>query len=371
MGETAQYADICEAKDKQIGPFFSVVMPVYQVEEYIHQAVDSVLNQTFQDFELILVDDCSTDASSNIMDDYEKRDYRVRTIRHDTNMGLSAARNTGIEHAQGKYILFWDSDDEVDSEILEEIYNSIQINPAQLVVYGLVEEFYNKEKKLIHAAVIKPEGALLKDPVEIHHVVIKLETLTLYGYAWNKCYHLEYLKEQRIRFEPIKMIEDIKFNVMFCQNIERMNVLHIAPYHYKKRVNNSLTRAYLPDYYSLHRERIRLVFEQYQRWGMCSDEVKKELGGRFVRYIYSTLERNCDRRQGLNNTKRRNWLVQLYKDELYKELIPYADSHKLILKVMYRLIQNQNTMFCLICGRIIYIVKNKLPGFFVRLQQRR
>lgn len=352
-------------------PFFSVIIPAYQVEEYIHWSVKSVLLQTFRDFELIIVDDCSSDRSGEIADDYEKMDNRIRVVHHEKNMGLSAARNTGMDKAAGRYILFWDSDDEVDGSALEMIYDSLMLNPAQIVVYGLIEEYYDKTQRLIHTRSIIPERKLINNAFELRKAIISLEAMTLYGYAWNKCYDLDYLQTLSLKFKDIRMIEDIQFNVDFCQNAERMNILDIVPYHYKKRVNNSLTRKFLPEYFSLHRGRISLVFEQYQDWGLCTGEVKKELGNRLVRYIYSALERNCDKRNGFGYADRKEWLERVFEDEIYTQLVPYADSDKLVLRLMNKMLQGRCIRLCLVSGRMIFIIKNKLPKAYILLQQKR
>ena len=131
-------------------PFFSIVMPIYNVEKHLRQAIDSVLQQTFQDYEIILVDDCSPDKCPEICDVYAQKYEYVQVIHHKENQGLSYTRNTGMAVAKGKYIWFMDSDDYVDTNLLERVYSSLQQNPAEVVVIGLVEEYYDHDDKLHH-----------------------------------------------------------------------------------------------------------------------------------------------------------------------------------------------------------------------------
>ena len=103
----------------------SVIVPVYNVENYLKRCLDSIINQTYQNIEIILIDDGSTDNSGNLCEDYKKIDNRIKVV-HKTNGGLSDARNTGIKKAKGKYITFVDSDDYVEYDYVEYLYNLIK-----------------------------------------------------------------------------------------------------------------------------------------------------------------------------------------------------------------------------------------------------
>ena len=119
-------------------PLISVIVPVYNVEKYLNRCVDSILNQTFTDFELILVDDESTDRCGLICDEYVEKDSRVKVI-HKKNGGVSSARNAGIDEAIGKYVMFCDSDDYVKSDWIEQLYNGITYTNADMVSSNYVE----------------------------------------------------------------------------------------------------------------------------------------------------------------------------------------------------------------------------------------
>ena len=103
----------------------SIIIPVYNVEKYLHECLDSIINQTFKDLEIICVDDGSTDKSSEILEEYEQKDKRF-TVISQPNKGVSAARNRGMQQAKGKYIMFVDSDDYIASNACELIYNSAE-----------------------------------------------------------------------------------------------------------------------------------------------------------------------------------------------------------------------------------------------------
>ena len=115
--------------------FFSVIVPVYNVEEYLPACIESVLGQPFSDFELILVDDGSKDACSGICDDYKKKDSRIKVI-HKPNGGLAAARRSGINIAEGGYIFNLDSDDLIEHDTLEYAYKKIKETDCEIVSFS-------------------------------------------------------------------------------------------------------------------------------------------------------------------------------------------------------------------------------------------
>ena len=137
-------------------PFFSVVMPAYGVEKYLKKAVDSIRNQTFEDWELIIVEDGSPDRTGELADRLAGKDLRIRAVHHEKNKGLSQARNTGIHHAKGKYIWFMDPDDSVEESLLQDVWKAQQENPAKLTVFGHMEEYYEKDGSFSYAHPVKP-----------------------------------------------------------------------------------------------------------------------------------------------------------------------------------------------------------------------
>lgn len=352
-------------------PFISVVMPIYNVEKHLDQAVQSVLKQTLQDFELILVDDCSPDKCPGICDKYANSDDRIKVIHHEKNKGLSGARNTGLEYANGSYIWFMDSDDYVDTDLFENVYKSVQKNAAEVVVFGLVEEYYDQNDNLHHTKTVCPKEMLLKEKKDVRKVIINLEMQTLYGYAWNKFYSLVYLKNLGLQYETVTLIEDIMFNVKYCMDIEKMNILAITPYHYNKRMDSSLTAKFVPAYYDLHRQRIQMIYDQYEYWNMCSEKVKSKLGVLYVRYIFSALQRNCDKRSNMTHRQRKQWTKKLFQDQLLNNLLPYIKPESTVLKVMSSALKKNQTGFCLFLGRVIYIVKDKCPMIFAKVKHNR
>lgn len=175
----------------------SIIVPVYKVEKYLDKCVTSILNQTFTDFELILVDDGSPDNSGKMCDEYAKKDYRVRVI-HKANGGLSDARNVALDVACGKYIGFIDSDDYIDQDMYETLYKNLKDSNADLSVIGMYDVYANREPKIVD------EELFVLNQKEA--IKFALDGRKLAVSANNKLYKRELFEE--IRYPKGKLTED-------------------------------------------------------------------------------------------------------------------------------------------------------------------
>lgn len=353
-------------------PFFSVVMPVYNVEKYLSQAVESVVHQSFDDFELLLVDDRSPDRSPVLCDEWAQKDAHIRVLHLEKNGGVSNARNIGRKEARGRYLLFMDSDDYIDADLFEKVHASLAENPAQIVFFGMSEEHFDATGKHIETVIFKLPQQYFTDQTALRKYTIELEKATLYGYACNKFYDLAYLNQLDLQYKEYALNEDILFNVAYCMDIERMNVLEAPAYHYRKSMDDrSRTSQFVKNYFELHENRIRVLLEQYKYWHLCTDELRADLAAIYTRYIMSALQRNCDPRAEMTMGKRRDFVKRLYQQNVFNATIPYGHPSSKIVKVLHTCLNKHLTFLCLVFGRLIYIIKNQCPRLFNIVQKNR
>lgn len=217
-------------------PKISVIVPVYKAEAYLHRCVDSILAQTFRDFEVLLVDDGSPDKSGEICDEYAKMDKRVRVF-HKENGGVSSARQCGMDHAQGEYTIHADPDDWVEPTMLEELYQKAKEEDADLVICDFYEE---RKNKTIYVR---------QQPSSLDHETILCELFQqLHGSCCNKLVKRACYREFGVRFpEELSFCEDLFVNACLVSNDIRIAYLNRAFYHYDQIVNTiSLARCSLP-----------------------------------------------------------------------------------------------------------------------------
>lgn len=209
----------------------SVIVPVYRVEKYLPACIDSILNQTFTDFELILVDDGSPDRCPEICDETAKRDARVRVI-HQANQGLSAARNAGIEAARGAWLSFVDSDDYIAPQFYEKLYQTAQRTNADCVMCSV--QNVDESGKLIDSALMR-----VADEVKTGQEVLRKigrDDVTPYLTAWNKLYRRKLFNT--LRYPAGRQNEDVfVFAELFCQ-VQRAVCVAEPLYFYRKRIGS-------------------------------------------------------------------------------------------------------------------------------------
>ena len=353
-------------------PFFSVVMPAYGVEKYLEKAVKSIEAQTFSDWELLIVEDGSPDRTGELAEELAKENDRIRVFHHEKNRGLSPARNTGMSHAKGQYIWFMDPDDWVEADVLQKVYDALWENPAELTIIGHTEEYYDRDGKLSYTHEICPKRQYLSGQQKMREQVIRLEQETIYGYAWNKFYSLEHIRREGLQYETVRLIEDIVFNIQFCNDIKSMNVLDIVPYHYAKRMEGSLTTKFVPDYYPLHRRRIAMLYEQQQLWHTDTEETYAILGSLYGRYILSALERNCDKRAEMNHRDRKAFCKTVFADRLFVKLMPKARARdSKALKFALFCMKRKSVFLCTTLARAVHIIRSGLPMVYSKVKSNR
>lgn len=213
-------------------PKISVIVPVYKAETYLHRCINSILAQTFTDFEVLLIDDGSPDRSGEICDEFAQKDKRVRVF-HKENGGVSSARQCGIDNAYGEYTIHVDPDDWVEICMLEELYTKAVKDDADMVI---CDYFVNKATKQIYQ---KQQPSLLD-----HETVLKELFQQLHGSCCNKLIKRTCYINHNIKFCPdLNCREDLLFNVLLLVFNIKIAYIPQAYYHYDNYSNaNSLVK---------------------------------------------------------------------------------------------------------------------------------
>ena len=222
----------------------SVIVPVYQAEKYLEKCINSILNQTYEDLELILVDDGSTDQSLGIIRQFQKKDKRIRYF-HQQNSGVSAARNKGLEMSKGTQILFVDVDDTIDVEMLTFMMDKMVRYEAEIVFCGF-DYIYNDEN--VTEIPELNEGNVKKE--EIRKYFWKLYDQGILHNIGTKLYSKELLDRGKIKFEEKKQVyEDIQFCLEALKRAERIYVCQKSFYKYMMQINpKSIQKTYRSGY---------------------------------------------------------------------------------------------------------------------------
>ena len=229
----------------------SIIVPVYNCEKHLSGCIESILNQTYMNFELLLVDDGSTDNSGMLCDDYMRKDNRIQVI-HQTNSGVSVARNTGIRHADGKYIMFVDSDDCISDEFLySAVLDLIQTN-TDLYISGIRMDSYDGERitKKQEYTINRSQSLSVKQLLEKCNVDYPI--INICG-PCCKLYKKSVIDSHGILFnENLSLGEDTDFNLRYLKNIDSVYFSSSIYYFYRRGNENSLFSRFHKETYDVH-----------------------------------------------------------------------------------------------------------------------
>lgn len=290
----------------------SIIMPVYNSERYISEAIDSVCNQSYSNWELIIVDDGSTDSSPEIIDEYAERDCRIKVF-HRSNEGVSAARNFALDNISGEYVTFIDSDDIYYTDRLKIMLNVFKQNPKCDAVFAGYKEFrgsigINNE----------PIGPIKTELIE-EDILKKVISDTRKHFVWNAILKSEIAKSEK--FSPLRFAEDFCYFRDCARHFKQIATLDAVLYYYRRDNENSMTshffiEKYIPDY-------MKLVENMY---GFCK---KHELDDIFYKKMVAhEYAQNIMRIRKSTSYKK---FVECMNNKKFREGIKFADASQCTL----------------------------------------
>lgn len=343
----------------------SIIMPVYKVEEYVGKAIESILAQTFRDWEFLIVDDGTPDKSGEICDEYAKKDSRI-TVFHTENGGAPAARNYAIERAKGKYFYFMDSDDWAEPEMLSDMYALAERDNAQLVVAGFFIDTYYSDTEY-RTDNLLAEAAVYKNADEFRQNAHKLFDKNLLYTPWNKLYRTDYIMENNIRYSKT-LWDDFPFNLDVIRGIERVTVTDKQYYHFIRKRAESETAAYRPNMYEKREEEHGWMEALYENWGVKNNDADEFVARRYIERFIGCVENLTNPKCTLKTKGKRAEIKKMLKNERVKWALKTAKPRSRYMKIMLIPIKMNNVTLTLIEGKAISFVKCRNTKLFAKLK---
>jgi len=241
-------------------PKVSVIIPVYNVEKYVKQSLDSVVNQTLKDIEIICVDDCGTDASMEIVSQFAKNDSRIKIIKHTKNGGLSTARNTGLKSSTAPYIMFLDSDDYYESDMCEKMLNAIETSDSDIAICGTnVIYESNEEWKQSDDEYYKIKFNNKQNITE--NILFNTDVS-----AWNKIYRKNIIDTHQICFPDGLKYEDAYFFNTYMSQAKSAFFINEKLYNYRRREGSIMNETFnKKNSDSIHHLKIAILLYEYYK----------------------------------------------------------------------------------------------------------
>lgn len=259
----------------------SIIVPVYKVEKYLENCILSLLNQTYENIEIILIDDGSPDNSGKICDEYAEKDERIKVI-HGENAGVSVARNIGIENASGQYLAFIDSDDYVEKTMIERLYTLIKNNEAAISACNVIKFIEGEELKTNENLEEKTKFCSVEDAI-----VLTILDDNFGNFVCNKLFKKELFKE--IRFPTDRRYEDVATTYKLLCKADKIAVTTFEGYYYlTKRAGSTTTTNYDSE---IVLDNLKSYTEKYEYLVNKCEGIKDYLDAEYIRAVTSVLEK--------------------------------------------------------------------------------
>ena len=324
----------------------SILMPVYNSQEYLKNTVQDVIDQSYKDWELILVDDGSKDNSKNICIELQKSDSRIRFISKE-NEGVSSTRNTALDNARGKYIAFIDSDDLVHKDYLKTLLSSMEKSNGQLAVCGFKERKISANGQVEELSrVFCPKEVIAME--DMKDLIMDFGNSGLLNPLWNKLYSREIIEKNNIRFkEEVETGEDFIFNLQYFRKIKNICFSKEELYYYIRRNNNSITYQYIDNMYEKGLEIHRLLEDFLKDMNFYNSKNKYVLYGNHLMGVFSAFLNLFHKDCKLTLKQKKQYIKVIVNREYVNECAANRKSDKGLIGLTALLVRIKNsTIIC-------------------------
>lgn len=313
-------------------PKLSIIIPVYNVEKFLHKCITSIINQKFKSFELILINDGSTDKSGEICEYYAKKDSRIKVI-HKQNSGVSDARNAGIDIAKGTYISFVDSDDYVNEYMFEKLYDSTSHEQFDLIVSGIIFERKNNtewQNKIMEYEAFDFRG--------FNFIIKELFLSYLLYNPVAKLYKKDIIERNNIRFRSdMSFGEDPVFNCEYIKYISSLKTIDKCYYNYVKHGEISLSNRYDSNKFNCNRIMYIELKELMNYYYLEDSEVFDKLEWRYKKELFDMIFTLFKANENVTFKDKYRFINIIFKDSKYEFLNDYLSNINIILKFILKI----------------------------------
>ncbi len=346
-------------------PKISIIMPVYGVEDYVGKSIDSILAQTYENWELWAVDDGSPDNSGKICDEYAAKDSRIKVI-HKENGGAPSARNTAIDKADGDYFYFMDSDDWAEPTMLYDMVELAESVNAQLVVAGYyIDTYYSDDEKFTQEQFA--DSINYKSQRDFRMNAYKLFDKNLLYTPWNKLFDAGYIRDNKIYF-PNTFWDDFPFNLSVIKDIERVAVTDKKYYHFIRKRAESETAKYRSDMYEKREEEHGWMINLFKYWNVSTPETEEFIARRYIERIVGCIENVTNKSCDLSKAEKKAEIKKMISTQSVKDALAKAEPNSLYMRLMLIPIKWNNATLTYLEGKIISLVKSNNTKLFAKLK---
>ncbi|WP_424684906.1 glycosyltransferase family 2 protein [Enterococcus sp.] len=338
----------------------SIIVPFFNAESYIKHCLDALITQTDNHFEIILIDDGSTDKTAEIITNNYLNLYSTIIYEYQENAGVSSARNRGIELATSEYIIFVDADDVLEPDFIERFKYSAKIN-NDLVCCSYFIDYPREHKSIIK----KFDPKILEN--DISQIIFEMDKLGMLNVVWNKMFRKSIIKDNEISFDSsLKSGEDLVFVLNYCQYIQSINIISKPLYHYLRIENNSTLMSYIENLAG----NLEVSWNARQNFYRNSNLEKKEYEYFLARIYLSekiSILNNSYRREAPQK-ERKKIIYGLLSDEELIRIIKFLKPKSFSEKIFYYAINKGNRKFMITIYNLLFFFRNRFSWLYTKLR---
>jgi glycosyltransferase involved in cell wall biosynthesis len=329
-------------------PLISIIIPVYNAEKTIKRAIRSIRKQSVQNFELLLVNDGSSDNSLEIMRGFEQKDTRIR-VYDIPNSGVSRARNVGIEHVRGKYTTFLDADDYYVENALESVISCMN-DQTELIIFGYNIEYENSASKCI-----LPNNKDLQffRKKAFRNYAVSLIENEMINAPWNKIYLTSYLKTNEILFAPeLDIGEDLKFNLSYIRDVQYVNILSKALVNYSQKKGEGLVSRFRPNRFELRYALLGEIKELLTYWENLLENqvmIDRLLIRDIMAFFMDFYKKKCE----FSNDEKLQIINEILSRKEIIEVLRQNNVEDFSTRLLEKILRTHNSRFILIAAKIL------------------
>lgn len=330
----------------------SIIVPIYNGQDFIEKCVDMILKQTFTEFELILVNDGSKDNSEKICKRLALEDNRIKVLNKQ-NGGAWSARNFGINYSIGKYIMFLDCDDSYDKNLIKEMY--INIQNADLVICGQTDMLI--DKKGVKYKTITPQERYYNNKEEFLKDYIKLREEHIGATLWNKMYKRNIINKFDIKFKDFKRGEDVIFNLEYFEKVNSCRIINKALYFYRIDTCNPWWIRYKDSLYSVLLDENQALIQKLTEWDIYDDYAIKSISSHFIKGIIGYFNLICDSRNDFKIKEQCTKILDILAKPKVQQDLEKCSVTRRFEKIIVRCMKNNNVLLIILFLKIKFLLK--------------
>ena len=351
-------------------PLVSVVVPIFNVKKYIDRGLANLFNQQYSNFEVLLIDDGSTDGSRELCEDWARQKQNVKVF-HKENEGAGSARNIGLLNAKGDYVYFFDIDDLIDECLLSYNVEIMEKKQVDLVLFGFKTVSLNRDN---YEESIFFQERLITSNEELASIYVDALVLVRNGngFVWNKFYRRSFLQDNQICFENQRIQQDEIFNLKVYQHIRHMYISPVLLYHYHIYDTGNTRSRFIIDRFDIYKSVYNAFRELQTQWNIQDTRFDEYLYKRFYNGIGQCLGFNLFHPAcSWNLAERKKELHRVMNDTVSKQSIQYMKQNDLLRwkeRICLQVYQWENLSLIRVCV-VLFTFLSKLKIWMYRLMK--